>query len=293
MAMTKTMVHDGLGAGIGPADVLNHVNDRLCASNPEGMFVTAFAFVLDCATGEVRYANAGHLPPLVVGGDVRQVEAAPGVLLGLFEDAGLEEGTLTLGDGEYLVAFTDGVTEAVSAERTFFGADALVNCIAEGAPYGRASELADVVVRAVDAFSTGCEQFDDLTLAVAHRVPDGLRALPVDIASFAAVRDDILAKATDDAAGRKACLACEEAFANIVSYSGATCAWYSVAAEGDGLRVTLADDGVPFDPFAADPEARSFESLDAGGMGIGLIRNLSRQATYARDDNRNVLTLTF
>ncbi|MBQ9003167.1 MAG: SpoIIE family protein phosphatase [Eggerthellaceae bacterium] len=293
MSMVKIMVHDGLKAGAGPAEALNRINDQLCSSNPEGMFVTALALVLDCATGEVRYANAGHLPPLVVGSAVHQVEVAPGVLLGLFDDAGLEEGTLALGEGEFLVAFTDGVTEAVSAEREFFGSDALVDCIAEGAPYSSASELADAIVRTVDAFAAGCEQFDDLTLVVVHRMPGELRALPVDIASFARVRDDILAKSTDDAAGRKACLACEEAFANIVSYSGATCIWYAVDANDDRLRVTLADDGAPFDPFASSPEARSFENLDAGGMGIGLIRSLSREATYTRDGNRNVLTIVF
>ena len=171
MAMTKTMVHEGLASGIDPAQVLNRVNDRLCASNPEGMFVTVFAFVLCPSTGEVRYANAGHLPPLAIGrdDDVRQVDAPPGVLLGLFEDAGLEDGTLVLAEGEYLLAFTDGATEAVNVESKFFGDEALAQCVASSTPYRDASALVDVVVDAVDAFAAGHEQFDDLTVVALRR----------------------------------------------------------------------------------------------------------------------------
>ncbi len=117
--------------------------------------------------------------------------------------------------------------------------------------------------------------------------------LAVDIASFDTIRDEIMAKSPDRAFGLKACLACEEAFANIVSYSGATGIWYSVAAEQNGLRVVLEDDGVPFDPFAIKVQTKSFDELDEGGMGIGLILDTTRESSYRRFNNRNVLDLLF
>ena len=298
MSMTAAIVHDGLFSGNSPAAVLKHTNDQMCASNPEGMFATVFACVLDPATGEVRFANAGHLPPLVAGEHVRTLDVKPGVLLGLFEDADLEEGMFVLEKGECLFAFTDGVTEAVNAKREFFGDAALVSCISEHAPLSDAGAAVDAVVAAVDAFAAGCEQFDDLTAVALFRMSaddtrSESRLLPLEFASFAAVRAAIFSQAHDDAAGRKACLACEEAFSNIVQYSGATNIWFSVSCDGDYLRVRLEDDGVPFDPFAADPVSKPFEELDSGGMGINLIRNIAKSATYARTDGRNILTLVF
>lgn len=298
MAMVKTMVHEGLSSEVSPATALNRVNDRLCASNPEGMFATVFACVLDPATGEVRYANAGHVPPLLVGDDAQAIETRPGMLLGLFEDAGLEDGALALGEGECLLVFTDGATEAVNAERKFFGAAALAGCMSEHVPYRDAGVVVDAVIAAVDGYAAGCEQFDDLTVVALLRVArdaakDGLCELPVGIASFSVVRDAILGESTDEAAGRKACLACEEAFANIVSHSGATHVWFAVARDGDCLQVTLADDGVPFDPLATAPADRAFDDLEAGGMGLGLIRSLSTHAAYTRTTTLNVLVLAF
>ena len=297
MAMTMTMLHGELASGISPAKALNRVNERLCASNPEGMFVTAFAFVFDPATGEVRYANAGHLPPLVVGhGGVRQIDAKPGILLGLFEDADLEGGVLSLEEGEYLLTFTDGATEAVNAKKEFLGDAALMKRIDAGAPYCSASAVVDAAVDAVDSFAAGSEQHDDLTIVVLRRTASEpaseLRALPVELASFGAVRDEILAHSADEAAGRKACLACEEAFVNIVSHSGATNVWFAVESDGDQLKVTLADDGTPFDPLASGPANRAFDELDSGGMGISLICSLAAHVSYTRT-TRNVLTLVF
>ena len=242
--------------------------------------------------------NAGHLPPLVAGEHVRAVDVKPGLLLGLFEDVDLEDDMLVLEEGECLIAFTNGVTEAVNAERKFFGDAALSACVSERAPFCNANAAVDTIAEAVDAFAAGCEQFDDLTVVALRRTSADERenddhALPVDFASFATMRSAILSRAADGATGRKACLACEEAFSNIVSYSGASSVWFMVSRDGDHLRVTLEDDGAPFDPFAANPIDKPFEELDSGGMGINLIRSLAESTHYARTGDRNILTLTF
>jgi len=91
----------------------------------------------------------------------------------------------------------------------------------------------------------------------------------------------------------KVCLACEEAFANIVSYSGAQHIFYRVS-EADGrLTVVLEDDGAPFDPLMTQPIEKDFEELDSGGMGISLVKNIADELSYRRSGGRNILTLTF
>ena len=203
-----------------------------------------------------------------------------------------------------MLAYTDGIVEAQTTDGSFFGEERFTDAMGAKAPLARAGDFADAAIRAVDAFSKGHEQFDDLTIAAL--VFDGtdvgnasgastlLEAceLPCDIASFATLRKALLAADVDDAQKRKACLACEEAFANIVSYSHATRIWAEASSMPGKLRITLADDGIPFDPLAADPIAKDFAQLDSGGMGINLVRQLASALEYRREDDRNVLTIT-
>ena len=287
-----------------PGSSLEPLNAALSGELLEGT-------LLDPATGDVRIANAGHVPPLLVGEAVRTAEVNPGVLLGLFEDAGIGEEALALRQGESLFLCTDGVTEAVSADGRFFGEESLVASLAEHAPLASAEDVVSAVVADVDVFASGREQFDDLTVVAIRRLAagdaalpvesastesadrSGRAALPVDIASFSTVRGEILAQAPDAESGRRACLACEELFANIVSYSDASGIWYKVAPEGEGLRVELEDDGAPFDPTQAEAVEKAFEDLDTGGMGLNLIRSLADGMTYARAGNRNITALSF
>lgn len=289
MSMATTMIGDGLAAGDAPACVLNNVNERLLERNSECMFITAFAAVLDPATGCLTYANAGHVPPLIVGDDVRALGVEPGDLLGLFDDVCLQEGAARLEEGEALLVFTDGVTEALNEQRTFLGCDRLEARLREGLPYGSASRLADEVVAIVDDFVGGHEQFDDVTV-VAMRRKVALTRVAVAVGSFSEIREEVLAADGDDSQKRKLCLACEESFVNIVSYSEAKSIWYGVLDDGDMLRVVIEDDGRPFDPLAADPIDKDFDELDSGGMGIGLVLSLAT-LDYARVGNRNTLTL--
>ena len=291
MVMAKTMIHDSLVSGMSPAVALNKANDRLCQSNPEGMFVTAFVGLYDPVTGTMRFANAGHMPPLLVKDDVRALDTDPGVLLGLFEDAGIEESSVCLSEGEMLLLYTDGVTEAVNPANDFFGEERFMATLRAHAPYAGAQTLVEEATSAVDAFAESREQFDDLTLLALMRLSE-LTELPMDIASFSVLRERIMAAHCNDDLKLKACLACEEALVNIVSYSNANHMWFDVSEEGEGaLRIILADDGNPFDLTSAAVAEKEFESLDSGGMGINLVRQLASDLHYRREANRNILAI--
>lgn len=170
MSMAKTLIAEELMRDSTPAAVLNYANAKLCKSNPEGMFVTVFCAILEPATGRVRFANAGHMPPFVVGERVYQVEVDPGVLLGLFDDSDIDDGELVLQEGEALVLFTDGVTEAVNVDKELLGDERFEAHLREGIPYMSAQQLVDDVVGFVDDFAAGHEQHDDLTIEVLMRM---------------------------------------------------------------------------------------------------------------------------
>ncbi|MDO4796889.1 MAG: SpoIIE family protein phosphatase [Coriobacteriales bacterium] len=292
MAMFRTLVYDKLQANLNPAHALNEANDTLVSNNPENMFATLIAGVFDPATGVLTFANAGHTPPLMVGGTYLTPD--PGIALGLFEDAGIVNETLVLKPGEGVLFYTDGATEAVGPQSTFFGEDRLMQAVREQKD---AKGAVHAAVDAVDAFAEEQEQFDDLTLLALFATGDGgmdwQATLAPELRSFPEVREHIVELCGTGPQAKQVVLACDEAFANVVHYSGATAVDVSLHVAGNEVVARISDDGVPFDPLAHDGEERAFEDLDMGGMGIMLIREACDDVAYEYVDGRNVLTMRF
>jgi sigma-B regulation protein RsbU (phosphoserine phosphatase) len=295
MALTKSILRDRMKQIMDPAAVLNKVNDDLCAQNPEGMFATVFVLVINPKTGVVTYANAGHNAPVLLAGEnISFLDPEPGIALGLFEDAGIRNGNLTLKKGEGLLLYTDGVTEAVNSEKAFFGTEKLLSLLKEVSPK-ESSAAANSVKNSVEEFFTGCEQFDDITvLSLFYRGEEGELELKPSLDGFKTVRKSVLELCAGSGSAKKALLACEEAFVNIVSYSGASYIKFSCSAGGGVLTVTLKDNGISFDPFAGESSAeKDFESFDKGGMGISLIKQIAEKTEWKFENGNNILTLTF
>lgn len=295
MALTKNLVRERIMHCEDPAEALNSVNDDLCAQNPEGMFVTLFAMLIDPKTGTVRCANAGHNPPVLLKrGAAAYMKPKPGIALGLFPDADIETETVTLAPGEGVLLYTDGVTEAVSTEKAFYGTERLLKLMETlGEADSRAAVTA--VGESVDAFFAGCEQFDDITVVAAYYTgTDERTPLSLALGAFGPVRQKILSECEGSANAKKIVLACEEAFVNIVQYANATEADCRVRREGDLLTVELRDNGMRFDPFSKPlKQDDDFLSMDEGGLGIRFIRSIASDANWSYTDGRNVLTLGF
>ena len=92
---------------------------------------------------------------------------------------------------------------------------------------------------------------------------------------------------------RRVILACDEALANIVHYSGADQLIFGCEKKDSFFYVHFTDNGSPFDPTAEPPQEKDFDMLDMGGMGLNMIRQTAENMTYNRDDDKNCLTLEF
>jgi sigma-B regulation protein RsbU (phosphoserine phosphatase) len=110
-----------------PSYVCSRINSVLCANIATGKFVTLFYGVLDASSRILQYTNAGHLRPILIGddGNVKHLENG-GALLGVFPDWKYEDSTVELDEGDLLMAFTDGITEAMDAEGEEFGEERLI-----------------------------------------------------------------------------------------------------------------------------------------------------------------------
>jgi len=149
--------------------VLSRLN-RLTATNcPSNRFITFFMCVVDGATGEVVFANAGHNPPLIVrsSGSVEWLDAG-GCVLGILPMMKYDESRTRLDPGDVLVIFSDGVTDAINPQEDDFGEARLAACVSAHRTESSAS-IMDAVNRAIAEWSAGTPLPDDLTLLVARR----------------------------------------------------------------------------------------------------------------------------
>jgi phosphoserine phosphatase RsbU/P len=151
-------------ASDGPAISVSRVNDALIRRAIDARFVTVFLATLG-ANGSLTYTNAGHNPPLVVGqAGVRRLEKG-GPIVGLFEGVPFEEETVQLDAGDWVVVFSDGVSEALSKEGEEFGDPRLIETVSANIDVTPQAML-DAVLGAVRQFTAGAAQSDDVTALV-------------------------------------------------------------------------------------------------------------------------------
>ena len=169
MALTRTLVHAAVKETSSPAEALRRVNELLLPDTKQGMFVTAVYAVLDLNTGEMTYANAGHNPPLWVRRDSLEKLTRTGVALGASEDAHMTERTIQLAQGESLLLYTDGLTEAFNLEGDMFGEERLLRALGWQAS-ASADDMIKMVESALDDFAGAAPPSDDLTMLAVRRV---------------------------------------------------------------------------------------------------------------------------
>lgn len=153
------------------AGALWFTNDYIATEHGESnMFITVFYGVLEPATGELSYVNAGHNPPLVfpVGaGPARELESSA-LPLGIVSGQVYEIARTTLAPGEQLVSFSDGITEAMNLAGEPYGDERLHATLHahSGTP---ALALVETITRLVDEYAAGAPQADDMTLLIIQR----------------------------------------------------------------------------------------------------------------------------
>ena len=294
-----------------PARIMHTINETGCNGNDSNMFVTMFIGVLDLPTGFLRYCNAGHDCPFVVGSaekGVECLECAAHLPLGVFEDMryNMQERRL---DGDCTIfLYTDGVTEAKNNERDQFGLERVKDTLS-ACNDRQPREMLEAVTQRVSEFVGDAEQSDDLTLMAIRYTPRRFESIfeetitlmnDIDevprLGNFmkeAAERLDI-----EQAVARKLRLAVEEAVVNVMEYA------YPAGKEGDVevdvmsdgkvIKITITDEGVPFDPTATKKADTTLAAEDRqiGGLGILLVRELMDIINYERSGNKNILTLT-
>ena len=166
MAMTRSLFRNISAHTAEPHRIAYTLNQALADGNENSMFVTAFIGVLELETGLLRYCNAGHNPPLLIGREVSLVPCQPNVPLGLMADLDFVPQEIQFEHQMTIFLFTDGLNEAEDDMQVQFGDDRILHqaeaLLANGK--NQPAEIVNQMAEAVHAFVDGAQQSDDLTM---------------------------------------------------------------------------------------------------------------------------------
>ena len=169
MMVSKILIQNYAMSGMGPAEVLETVNDKLCANNEYEMFVTVWLGILEISTGRITAANAGHEYPVIrkADGDFELYKDKHGFVVAGMPGMKYKEYEITLEKGGTLFLYTDGVPEATDPEKELFGTERMLAALNKE-PDASTEILLKNVHDAADTFTGTAEQFDDLTMLAVH-----------------------------------------------------------------------------------------------------------------------------
>ena len=301
MVIGKTLIKDHTGLHDDLGEVFTEVNNILCASNSEEMFITAFEGVLNLKTGELRYVNAGHEIPFLCrkGGVFEPYKVRAGFVLAGMQGIRYRAGSIQLEPGDKVFQYSDGIPEAINSEKAPYGMKRLESVLAKNSEKAP-SELLPLVKADVDAFVGDADQFDDITMLCIEFKGNGRKAeisLTPDAESVKTVAEflDTTLEAWEIPMKvvSKLQIVADEIYSNIVRYSQAKNAKVTAVQNGTVLSLRFEDDGKPYDPTtAAEPDiTASAEEREIGGLGIFMVRNMMDSMDYRYKDGHNVLTL--
>jgi phosphoserine phosphatase RsbU/P len=167
MTMVQTLIRAQSKYALSAESLVRAVNLYLCENNKQANFVTMIVGILDLQTGIVDYCNAGHTP-IYIRKTTRQCirySETHCTALGIFHDLKIESSTLQLDAQDFIILFTDGVTEAMSETEAFFGYQRLEEIICSmqnPTPEG----IVKAILLDVRSFTKKENQTDDLSILV-------------------------------------------------------------------------------------------------------------------------------
>jgi len=310
MAVTRAQFRTVSAHESQPERIVMRLNETMCEGNDSMMFVTFFIGVLDLPTGRLRYCNAGHDSPYIIGNEAILLPCNANLPVGIMSDMKFSAQEVEIPSMTTIFLYTDGLTEAENGNHELFGEDR-IQTVADAIARDRNNQpenLVGVMTAAVKQFVNGADQSDDLTMLAIKYTK---KQLDVNYQKNISLINDITqvplltefventckSVGFDPATTTSINLAIEEAVVNVMSYA------YPAGTKGNinidaianqvRLKFVISDNGVPFDPtVVADADTTlSVEERNIGGLGIFLVRQIMDSVNYERIAGFNVLTL--
>ena len=174
MSVTKSLFRAYASEEQMPDRIVSHMNKSLSEDNKICMFVTLFVGILDLTTGELRYCNAGHEAPFIIGKEPRQLPVNRTFPVGAVRKATYQTQTAVIEPQSTILLYTDGVTEAMNAENQMFGSDRITDNLTQAIQTGQQAPktVIEGLIQSIHDFVGDTEQSDDITLLAISSSPN-------------------------------------------------------------------------------------------------------------------------
>ena len=283
---------------------ITEANKNICENNEQELFVTAWIGILNTATSELEFVNAGHNPPVILHGDTGKVEylrTTPNLVLGGLLGIQYRSETMIFPYTTTILLYTDGVTEAFNPNNEQYGEDRLLECLEplqrDFSTHDFPSQVCQTVFDSVKDFEDGARQSDDITMvALSYNTVDFFfleasdESLPVAAEKF----ENLLTKnEVDMKTVIKLNICVDEILSNIIHYSKANTIYMGAVRSRDVIMLYFADDGKPYNPLDVEaPDlSLSVEEKKIGGLGIHIVKEFIDDIQYYYVEGYNVLIL--
>lgn len=169
MASLRAALHAELNPDYDIKKMAAKLNDFVHSSSSSNSFISFCYCELNKKTGEIRYINSGHNPPIVIDKKkkVQRMETC-GLCLGMFPNQEYDSKTLVLNPGDTALLYTDGFTESRNLQNEEFSEEGLIRLLKKSQKLS-ASEIMTNVCDALKDFTAGTDPMDDMTLVIIKR----------------------------------------------------------------------------------------------------------------------------
>jgi sigma-B regulation protein RsbU (phosphoserine phosphatase) len=309
MSVTKTIIKSRAGDDFSTASILTHVNEQLSAVNPAAMRVMLFIAILNNKTGRLVYTNAGHNPPYLKreAGPVERLDQMHGPVIGTARGMVYREDNTALSKNDMLLLCSAGVTSAgIDGDQGY--SQKRLQALISDREYESPQTIVHAAISAAKKITDQADQLRDMTLLAVHFTRNPQEAggpkmeltVPNQLSENARVKEhfDTFAEhyGIPDPIRLKMHVVIDELLMNIISYAYPDDDHHDILIKvelsADRLKVSMVDDGIPFNPLGIEtPDTQlSLEERQIGGLGIHLIRKMMDRVSYQRRIDKNVIS---
>ena len=320
MAIARTLFRSRIGKGEQIHSTMENMNRELCRENPNQMFVTFLAIILDLKTGVMELCNAGHTQPFILRktGSVEKLTHLGGIPLGIVEETSYSSVRIPLDPDDIIILYTDGITEATNQDKELYGEKSLVKCL-RMMDQSTSPEIPMKLLANVRNYAGNAEQSDDIAILVMKYKNNYLKSGEIngpgkttgepvrlviknkisELSILIAKVDELTAKWSIPAkAALEIHLALEELITNIVFYAYDDAEVHCIEIEFNitpgGMMIRTEDDGKAFNILnQSEPVdvSQSIAERPIGGLGVHFIKTIMDRLEYERYGNKNRITI--
>jgi len=307
MMTVKTLINNVSQMNYSPIQLIEIINNKICQTNKQGLFVTVLLGITDINTGETSIINCGHNLPLLKrnNGTYEYLQLEPNIALGVFENSEFEIYETVLNAGDLIYTYTDGVTEAINKNDEVYGEDRLYNCLNNITDTEPAS-IAQKVKTSIKEYTDSNLQSDDITMLIFKY--NGTLSNSKTFKQIANkenykqfykwLHNTCKEWNINEELTNKLDMCGEEIFANISFYA------YPEKEGNIEVKLTKSENNIIFEFKDEGTEYNPLEKPDPnidlppeerplGGLGIYMVKEIATSISYKRENNQNILALIF